>query len=364
LRPTLILHIGLERTGTTSLQRFCADYKRDLRKASILYPTRSLAYAGGAWRNHAPLASCYFHPHLRDLTIPFPPEQKKMLLASLFREIDSSGADIALLSSEHLSSRLRLPQIRVLAADLAGYDCRVGVVVRDPASRFFSSYSAHIVSGGITSIGAYTDSKVVSESPYFRSAEVIRPWEEAFGPENIGVFAYDRKGDTLRAMLERFAPRELSPPPLSSYSENFSYGPSLIEAFRCANIRATERRSWSNTPEDWARRRAVNFLLRLWLKTTQIDLRAGSWALDDSRMAEVKALAEADRQWLNERYGIRFPEQKPTPARDGEQAKFHMEKFLKRADDFWRLIDAIAPIVAAARFTGRTTRLARNALGF
>jgi hypothetical protein len=358
------LHIGLERTGTTSLQRFCADYKRELRKVSILYPTRSLAYAGGAWRNHAPLASCYFHPQLRDLTIPFPSERKEMVLSSLSREIDTSGADVALLSSEHLSSRLMLPQIRALAADLAGYDCRVAVVVRDPAARFFSSYSAHIVSGGTTSVEVYTDSKLVGEAPYFRSIDLIRPWEEAFGPENTGVFAYDRKGDVLRAIVQRFAPREMATPPLSSYGENFSYGPLLIEAFRRANLRATERNSWSNSTEDWARRRAVNFLLRMWLKTTSTNPRAGSWAMDNSRMAQVEALAEADRQSLNAQYGIGLPERKTSLVMPQEQAEFCIERFLKRADDFWRLIDAAAPIIAAARFTGRTTRLARDALGF
>ncbi len=363
MRPILILHIGLERTGTTSFQRFCAEYKRQLRKASIVYPTHSLAYAGGAWRNHAPLASCYFDNELRDLTIPFPPERKPIVLASLFREIDSSGADVVLLSSEHFSSRLRLPQIRTLAADLAGYDRRVGVVVRDPVSRFFSSYSAHIVSGGTTGLDAYADGALLPSSPYFRFAESLGPWEEAFGRANIGVFAYDRKSDVLRAMLDRFAPRELGAPPLSSYGENFSYGPLIIEAFRSANARATERNSWSNTPENWARRRTVNFFLRMWIKTRPADLRAGAWALDDSRMEQLKAFAEVDRQWLSERYGVLLTEQTLPAVVNAEGAEFYIENFLKRADALWSLMDAIEPIFAAARFTGKTTRLARDALG-
>ena len=366
MRRTLILHIGLERTGTTSLQRFCADHQRQLRDASILYPTRSLAYHGGVWRNHAPLACCYFHDQLRDLTVPFPADRRADVLASLFREIDSSGVDVALLSSEHFSSRLREPQAQALAADLAGYDCRVSVVVRDHLSRFFSSYSTHVIAGGVTSLDAYADGMLSPGSLHFKTADLIRAWDEAFGPENVGVFAYDRKGDALRAMIERFAPGEsakLSLPPLSRYGDNFSYGPLVTEAFRRANIRATERGSWADTPRDWARRRVINFLLKMWLRATRINPRSGLWRLDDARMARLMALAEADRQTLGERYGVRPPEEGASKAANAELSEPFFEAFLKRADALWRTADAIEPMFEAARVTARTTRLARSALG-
>lgn len=366
MKPTLILHIGLERTGTTSFQRFCADHARQLCQASILYPTRGLAYYGGDWRNHAPLACCYFHERLRDLTVPFPADRKESVLASLAREVESSGANVVLLSSEHFSSRMRAPQIRALAADLSDYDCRVGVIVRDHISRFFSSYSTHVVAGGVTTLDAYADGMLAPDSLYFRYAETIRPWEEAFGKDNVGVFAHDRKGDALRATLERFAPVEskrLRLPSLSGYGDNFSYGPLLTEAFRRANVQATERSSWTNSPRDWKRRRVINFLLQMWLRTTGINPRAGLWGLDESRMSQLKALAEADRQALIERYDARMPEESAPRPYDAEPRKFSIEKFLKRADVFWRASDAIEPMFDAARFTARTTRSAREALG-
>jgi hypothetical protein len=366
LKPTLILHIGLERTGTTSFQHFCADHARRLREASILYPTRGLAYYGGDWRNHAPLACCYFHEHLRDLTVPFPADRKESVLASLSREVDSSGANVVLLSSEHFSSRMREPQIRALAADLSDYDCRVGVVVRDHVSRFFSSYSTHVVAGGVTTLDAYADGMIAPESLYFRYAETIRPWEEAFGKDNVGLFVHDRKGDALSATLERFAPAEskrLKLPSLSGYGDNFSYGPLFTEAFRRANLQATERSSWANSPRDWKRRRVINFLLQMWLRTTRTNPRAGLWALDESRMSRLKALAEADRQALIEQYGVRMPEESAPKAFNGELRNFSIEKFLTRADVFWRVSDAIEPMFDAARFTARTTQSARNALG-
>ena len=366
MRRTLILHIGLERTGTTSLQRFCAEHQRQLRDASILYPTRSLAYHGGDWRNHAPLACCYFHDHLRDLTVPFPTDRRADILASLFREIDFSDANVALLSSEHFSSRMREPQALALAADLAGYDCRVSVVVRDHLSRFFSSYSTHVVAGGVTSLDAFADGMLSPGSLHFKTADLISAWDEAFGTENVGVFAYDRKGDALRAMIERFAPGEstkLSLPPLSGYGDNFSYGPLVTEAFRRANIRATERGSWANTPRDWARRRVINFLLKMWLKAIRINPRSGVWRLDEARTARLTALAEADRQMLSERYGVRLAEEGGPKAANAELPEAFFETFLKRADSLWRIADAVEPMFAAARVTARTTRSARSVLG-
>jgi hypothetical protein len=364
LRSTLILHIGLERTGTNSFHRFCANYRRQLRKASILFPTHSLAYSRG-WRCHVPLASCYFHPQLLDLSVPFSPERKASILASLFRDIDSSDANVALLSSEHFSSRMRLPQVKALAADLAGYECRVGVVVRDHVSRFFSSYSKHVVTGSETSLDAYADGMLSPESLYVRYAETIRLWEEAFGKEHVAVFAYDRKGDILRAMIERFAPEEskkLSLPPLSAYGDNFSYGPILTEAFRRANARATEHNSWSNTPRVWMRKSVVSFLLEMWLRTTRVNPRAGVWALDESRMARLMALAEADRKWLSEHYGVRIPEEIASSAAKAELPDFCIEKFLNRADLLWRLTGVAEPIFAAAPFIASASRLALSAV--
>jgi hypothetical protein len=363
LRPTLILHIGLERTGTTSLQRFCADHRRALRAASILYPTRGPVYAGGAWRNHIPLASCYFDDDLRDFSVPFPAERKASLLTALFREIGSSSADVTLLSSEHFSSRLRRPQVQTLAADLADYERRVGVMVRPHMSRFFSSYSTHVLAGGTTGLDAYADSVLSAESRYFRYAETIRPWEEAFGRQNVGIFVYERNGDCLRTMIDRFAPRTVNAPPLSVYGENISYGPQITEAFRRANIEATERRSWSNSPQDWARRRFVNFLMKMWLKTTTINLRAGVWTLGDERLSRLKNLAQVDRRWLSEERGVRMGDEVASIFGSDDPPAHWMDQFTRRADAFWLLTDAIQPVFALPLLTERTARLARAVVG-
>ena len=53
----LVLHIGLEKTGTTSFQAFCADNRAALAARGALYPANAECFLR---LNHAPLAASYF----------------------------------------------------------------------------------------------------------------------------------------------------------------------------------------------------------------------------------------------------------------------------------------------------------------
>ena len=357
MRPRIILHIGLERTGTTSLQQFCLDHKRQLRDASILYPTKTLAFAR---INHAPLASCYFSHQSPDFTVVAPPAAKSAVLASLFREIESEGAEVALLSAEHFSSRLKGPQVLDLAADLAAYDCRVAVVVRDHMSRFFSSYSNHVVSGGATSLEAYADNVLAPESFCCRYAETIGLWEKAFGRQNVQAFAYDRRGDVLQSVLERFAPRTPSASSVVSYRQNQLYGPVVTEAFRRANAMTAAQKSWSNTAANWERRRMVRILMQRWIAKAPIDPSAGQWSLMGDRLERLKAIAESDRRWLSERYGLLLSEEAGRTSAAGAPTELWVQAFVKRAALNWRLLGAAEPFFKLALDLTAAWRLLRH----
>jgi hypothetical protein len=360
LKPKIILHIGLERTGTTSLQQFCTDRRRELRKASILYPTKNLAFAR---INHAPLAGCYFSEDPEDFTVVAPPAQKKAVLASLFGEIDASGADITLISSEHLSSRLRAPKIMDLAADLARYDCRIAVAVRDHLPRFFSAYSNHVISGGATTLEDYADLVLGPERLDTRYAETIALWERAFGRENIKVFAYDRRQDALRTILDGSTSMKIDAARMSAYRENQSYGPIVTEAFRRANVMAEEK-SWSHTMGKWERRRLVRVLMQRWVAKSPLDLSAGQWKLDENRLARLKAIAASDRQWLGERYGVHLTEEPARSAKANGPDELWLKAFEKRAAAVWRLLGPIEPAFDMAPLVAGALRVLRDRLKF
>jgi hypothetical protein len=357
LRPTIIFHIGLERTGTTSLQKFCADRWRELRDASILYPKRSLAFGA---INHVPLAGCYFSSLAPDFTVVAPPAGKSAVLASLFREIDATRVQAVLLSSEHFSSRLGASQVLDLAADFAGYDCRVAVVVRDHIARFFSSYSTHVVGGGATTLAAYADDILGPENLYCRYADTIELWRKAFGDEKVQVFRYERNRDLLCVMLARLASIKFNAPSLASYNENRLYGPILTEAFRLVNANTLEQRSWSHTAVKWERARIVRLLMRRWISKAAIDPWAGRWSLDDGRLARLKAIAEADHQWLSERCGLRLAPEDPRPSGDVRAAELWARSLIRRADRAWRRMGVLEPLFALALFATRMGRLFRD----
>jgi hypothetical protein len=359
LKSKIILHIGLERTGTTSLQQFCVDRRRDLRKTSILYPMKSIAFAR---INHAPLAGCYFSGDPEDFTVAAPPGRKSAVLASLFDEIDASGAEVALISSEHLSSRLNGPKIMELAADFAARDCRIAVTVRDHLPRFFSAYSNHVISGGVTTLETYADHALAPKRLDTRYAETISLWEKAFGQENIRVFAYDRRQDMLRTILDGTTGKKFEVPPASSYHENRSYGPIVTEAFRRANAMAEEE-SWSHTMGKWERRRLVRVLMQIWLATSSsINLSAGQWTLDEGRLAQLKAIAASDREWLDKRYGVDLMEEPAKSSTGHAPDERWLQTFHRRAIACWRLLGPIEPAFALAPQVSGALRVMRDKL--
>ena len=52
----IVFHVGLDKTGTTSLQRYLGANQAWLKRHSILYPKRNLAFDG---LNHTPLVAGY-----------------------------------------------------------------------------------------------------------------------------------------------------------------------------------------------------------------------------------------------------------------------------------------------------------------
>jgi hypothetical protein len=83
--------------------------------------------------------------------------ERRQVLDTLLREIAKSSARTVISSSEHFSSRLRRPQIRELVSDFKDFDCTIVVFLRDHLSRFYSTYTTNVASGGYEAINEYCD---------------------------------------------------------------------------------------------------------------------------------------------------------------------------------------------------------------
>ena len=295
-RKTVYVHIGLERTGTTSFQRYCTRHARDLLNAGVLYPTHSSTFSHN---NHAPLAASYLprerpvDHHLRQMA---PHED---VVAALRAQIDAATVPAILLSSEHLSSRLRQPQIEAFAADLADYDCRIVVTLREHLSRFTSSYVAHVMSGSTQTLDAYAAMVLQPDNAYLRYEQMLHAWEAAFGRQAMRVVRY--ADDVLGALLGCVGVAG------RTGSETLRYNRSLdraaIEAVRLINVALASEQD-GGASEDYVRFRRQDYIRsRLSHCLRHAGLGAG-WDLRDDDQAMINAIAESDRRFLAETYDV------------------------------------------------------------
>ena len=272
-----MLHIGLEKTGTTSFQAFCADHRRDLAARGALYPANPACFLH---INHAPLAASYFSAaQARALLIAGRRVDRAQALAALSAEIETADAPLTLLSAEHFSSRFDPGRIAQLGADLAGFDASVAVVVRPPLARARAAYATTVASGRAITLDAFVDELCRPDNPYLRFRATLEPWANVFGRERMIVVAYREGEDIVAALAKRLLPEGARP--AGDYRRNVS--PSRGE---------TERR----------RRANAGGVAGLWARLFSSPDRAA--ALSPDHIRRIEAATAADLAWLESAYGV------------------------------------------------------------
>lgn len=312
-RTRIIFHIGLEKTGTTSFQRFCFDNRRDLLEHGVLYPTQSLAFSRSS-RNHAPLVAAYLDKTgYVDLSLTSSWRPREKTLASLRREIDRAKAPVALISAEHFSSRLCSPQIELLARDFADCACAVAIVLRDHESLVCSAYSSTIRSGRTLTLGEYVDELTLPGNGYIRYADTIARWRAAFGRAAIQVFQLESGRNVIADLACRLFGDDFPLADISGYAENQSYGKIALEALRRVNA--------SLPPPDGGGRESFRFRLASFARARLLKSFAlmskgkdGRLRLDAAQRAILSEIVDRDRCWLTENYGVDLPPLGDAPA--------------------------------------------------
>lgn len=190
-KPKLFLHIGLGKTGTTSLQNFFARNRKELYSAGVIYPEY------GAVSNAHHLLSPHQPPFLKSLWTFIDAQEWAPKLA---RDADRP----VLLSSEIISSLDAALVPRFAAAIRPHFDVRVIVYLRRIDNLVMATYNQQIKAG--------TQRTHIEDSAFIlferlRFDKKLQPWIDAFGGENIDVRAYERRqfrdGDICGDFLER-----------------------------------------------------------------------------------------------------------------------------------------------------------------
>jgi hypothetical protein len=187
----LLLHIGLWKTGSTTLQYFLNTNAAALADAGALYPT----IGRGTLDSHAPLANALVRARHRRLPVVW---------RDLLNFLDEHGTRPVIVSSEFLGEELEPSDIMKLAESLAGRDVRVVAYVRDFARLVVSAYAQSTKRGdNLASFDSYFDAYIAEGR--LGIFDMIAPWADAFGWERLRVRSLDRgsllQGDLIRDFL-------------------------------------------------------------------------------------------------------------------------------------------------------------------
>ena len=188
----LILHIGTEKTGTTSIQEFLSENKSELEKQGFFIPKSPC----GSAPNHRKLATaCFNNGNTDDSFFDFKikkfEEWQEETLNVIRKELISSSINTHILSSEHFSSRLTdTAEISRLYSFLKEIYSEIKIVVyfRRQDEYAVSLYSTYLKSGGVSKTILPT-SAIFARYDYYK---ICKKWEGVFGLNSIIVRIFDR----------------------------------------------------------------------------------------------------------------------------------------------------------------------------
>ena len=167
----LLLHIGTEKTGTTTIQRFCRQQSSALSRAGILYP-RTLGKPG--------------HKLLTGISLPYaarkdicPAIDVAQAAHGLAEEIRRARPATVLLSCEQLSARCDAEHIEVLKHFLSPLNAEVRVVVylRRQDDFLMSSYSTSVKGRRGDRLGTRS---AIRNTKRYNYLELLDRWSAAF----------------------------------------------------------------------------------------------------------------------------------------------------------------------------------------
>jgi len=203
----LILHIGMEKTGSTSIQSCLESNKELLQQHGILYPD-----VGKVSAHHYEIA------HLK----------QDPAVVSDALESESENYDKVILSSEHFSRASSDTQIGEYREVLRNFDTTVICYLRDPLSWLVSLFGEHIKWGGRATI----DDFFRRSNWKFNYALLLDRWSSIFGAESFHCFNYGCYDN----VVEHFVAMSVGELNLDmAYSSNRSDSTAFLEIVRRLN---------------------------------------------------------------------------------------------------------------------------------
>lgn len=195
----IILHVGTEKTGSTSIQAVCGDNRKRLLEKGWLFPETSKAYS------HVNLTVCALegapdHPVRQLYNLG---EEKKWsdfrdnVLSSLENQIHVHDPDLLLLSDEHLSGHINnIDQLFNYKKIIERYGSVSSVIIylRRQDSLRLSLFSEAVKVGNLKNFDIYNPLPIFDDIPFrFNYIKMLDNFSEVFGSEKLILRIFDRK---------------------------------------------------------------------------------------------------------------------------------------------------------------------------
>ncbi|QFT53790.1 hypothetical protein [Microbulbifer sp. THAF38] len=188
---TIYLHIGHEKTGTTSIQNFLAENRSALDSEGFIYPE-----IGFQNEVHSSLVnSIHSLDNGRELEFAPPgygdPDKEWGELIKL----KNCDVENVILSSEHFISRLRVNGINFVKSffekNFQEYKIKIVVFLRRQDDCFTSRLST-LAKAGASQPYDFWLKEVLNKGVYYDYSKLLRPWVDAFGKDSIVLSPYRR----------------------------------------------------------------------------------------------------------------------------------------------------------------------------
>lgn len=232
-KPTIVLHIGLHKTGTTSIQRFLHENYEALLRQGVLYPLAGrFRKDGERHESHLMLAWSVVERYARKYDVKLSDQP----WVSLRKEIEEKKPGRVVLSSEFFWSATK-QEVEQIRSYLDRYPVKVLLYMRNPVNLALSTYKQGVKSGGISS-GLMTH--FMARLRQYDFEDTFTRWASVFGSDQVKVHIFEKAKQDLVGHFTRVAGIEWSdrfeiPPPA-----NVSPSDSVIQLVR-----------WINTIEQW-----------------------------------------------------------------------------------------------------------------
>jgi hypothetical protein len=201
------LHIGTQKTGTTSLQHYLSANRERLLKHGFLYPCSP----GGT--NHVGITAYSRNEARIDLIrkrcgIESSAEvaaYRRRLRHELHDEIEECRPTDVILSNEHLSARVRSSiEIRRVEELCRSFADRVTILVylRNQIDYLVSWYSTLVKGGNSKAFDTLTVRRIERQVDY---ARMLAPWARVFGVKNMKVRRFEAQDMKGGDVVEDFA---------------------------------------------------------------------------------------------------------------------------------------------------------------